>query len=192
MTLRSYSLARLGTLAPVLLAVSLLTFGLSSLSPGDPAAAKLFAQGQEPTAEATALLREQLGLDQPFPVRYLHWLGRMLQGDLGISYTSGQPVLTELLQRLPATLCLAGLALSLSLILTVPAGLLGARYPHSLFDHIARGAALVNSSVPVFWLGLILLFYFGVRLRWLPVAGDGDLRHLALPALTLALALSAT
>jgi ABC-type dipeptide/oligopeptide/nickel transport system permease component len=190
--LRAYLLGRIGLLIPVLLAVSLLTFGLSNLTPGDPARLTLQAQGHEPTEEAVRLLRQQLGLNEPIHLRYLNWMGRVLKGDLGHSFASDQPVLTELLRRFPATLRLTLTGLCLALLISVPVGLATAYYQHSFFDQITRLITVVGSAIPPFWLGMLLLLLFGVRLKWFPIAGSGDLSHLILPALTLALGLSAT
>lgn len=192
MNLPRYTRNRLLALIPLLLVVSVITFGLSNLSPGDPARLMLLAQGQEATAEAVTLLRKRLGLDSPIHLRYLRRAGQMLRGDLDLSYTSGQPVLAELLHRLPATACLAFTSLGLAALITLPVGLWSARFPNSPIDMAGRLFASVGSAMPSFWVGLLLLQWFGVELRWLPVVGDGDGRHLILPSVTLALLLSST
>jgi peptide/nickel transport system permease protein len=188
----NYALRRVLLLVPIMLAVSVLTFLLGNLAPGDPAQNLLVAQGYEPTADAVQRLRQQLGLAQPLHVRYWHWLLRALRGDLGLSFTSRQPVLVELAQRFPATVQLALTAQALATLITIPLGLAAARYRNSLLDHGARIFALLGASVPNYLMGLLLLYGFGVQLGWLPVVGNGDAKHLVLPAVTLALSLSST
>jgi peptide/nickel transport system permease protein len=191
---RSYLLARLAALLPVLLGVSLLAFALANLAPGDPAEQVLRQGGQEPTPEQVQALRHQLGLDAPFAVRYARWLGAVLHGDLGRSYADRRPVAQELARRFPATLELAAGALLIALAIGIPGGVLAAVRRDTLFDHACRTIALLLASLPGFALALFLIYLFAVRLHALPVAGygGGDLRHLALPALALSAATAAT
>lgn len=192
--MRSYLLARLAALLPVLLGVSLLAFALANLAPGDPAEQVLRQGGQEPTPEQVQALRHQLGLDAPFAVRYARWLGAVLHGDLGRSYADRRPVAQELARRFPATLELAAGALLIALAIGIPGGVLAAVRRDTLFDHACRTIALLLASLPGFALALFLIYLFAVRLHALPVAGygGGDLRHLALPALALSAATAAT
>ncbi len=192
--MRSYLLARVAALLPVLLGVSLLAFALANLAPGDPAEQVLRQGGQEPSPEQVQALRHQLGLDAPFAVRYARWLAAVLHGDLGRSYADRRPVAQELARRFPATLELAAGALLLALAIGIPGGVLAAVRRDTLFDHACRTVALLLASLPGFALALFLIYLFAVRLHLLPVAGygGGDLRHLALPALSLSAATAAT
>ncbi len=192
--MRSYLLARVAALLPVLLGVSLLAFALANLAPGDPAEQVLRQGGQEPSPEQVQVLRHQLGLDAPFAVRYARWLAAVLHGDLGRSYADRRPVAQELARRFPATLELAAGALLLALAIGIPGGVLAAVRRDTLFDHACRTVALLLASLPGFALALFLIYLFAVRLHLLPVAGygGGDLRHLALPALSLSAATAAT
>lgn len=182
-----YFLQRLLALPLVLLGVSIVTFGLMSLAPGDPAIVMLRRQGVDPLPGAVQALREQLGLDAPAPVRYARWLGGVLQGDLGRSATSRAPIAQEIATRFPATLQLAGAALGIAMTIALPVGIFSAIRPHSPVDGLARGLALLGSAVPSFWLALLLILLFAVFLQWLPAVGGGTPAHLILPALTLGL-----
>lgn len=172
--------------------VSLLTFGMVHLTPGDPAEILLRMEGINATPEAVEALREKLGLNNPLPVQYGHWISKVLGGDLGVSFETGRPVLEELGQRLPATVELTVAGTMVVLLVSLPLGLLSAVYKNTLVDHIGRFFALVGASVPSFWLGLILIYFLAVKYQLLPVMGRGSPAHLVLPALTLGLGMSAT
>jgi peptide/nickel transport system permease protein len=189
----SYVLRRLGALVPVWLLITLFAFGLANLAPGDPAELILRRQtGEVPTPEAVALLRAELGLDDPVPLRYARWLGNALQGDLGTSYRTGSPVAADLSARFRVTLELAVPAFLLALAIAVPVGVIAAVRRNSLVDHTTRLGALVASSMPGYWLGYMLILALAVGWQVFPVAGRGGWRHLALPALTLALGAAAS
>jgi len=193
-----YIARRLLMLLPVLLGVTLVVFGVMSLVPGDPALAIL---GPYATPERLAELRAELGLDQPWPLRYGHWLADLLAGDLGRSLSLEQPVADAVLGRLGPTLLLAGAALLLAVLLGLAAGLLAALRHNRATDRLVTLAVLLGISLPAFWLGLLLILLFAVWLGWLPASGmttvwlDDQgwavlpdlLRHLLLPALSLAL-----
>ncbi len=170
----------------VLWLLSLITFALANLAPGDPARQALEARGVEPTERMVEQTRQRLGLDEVGPVRYLRWLGSFLSGDLGISYATGESVWHELATRLPATLVLALSAFTISTALALPLGVLSAVRQGSLLDWLARLAALAGAAVPGFWLGLLLITWLAVELRLFPTSGYGTPQHLVLPALTLA------
>jgi ABC-type dipeptide/oligopeptide/nickel transport system permease component len=162
------------------------------LTPGDPAVLML---GQDATPESVAQLRRDLGLDEPLPLQYLIWLGHVLTGNLGTSLWSGRPVLLEIAPRLQATAILATASLVLSTTFGVLAGIISAVRRDTIFDRISTVGSLVGVSMPVFWLGFVLMVIFAVNLRALPPTGmysptGGDildlLRHLILPAVTLA------
>ncbi|MCU0493959.1 MAG: ABC transporter permease [Chloroflexaceae bacterium] len=190
----NYFLRRLLALIPVLFGISLLAFVISMLAPGDPAGA-LYQQlyGEQPRdAETLERFRQELGLNDPAPLRYLRWLGGVAQGNLGASFRSGQPVLHELTSNAPPTLLLALGGLAVSVALAFPLGVLSALRPNGGFDLLARLFSLLGAAMPSFWLAYLLILLFAVRLRWLPVAGLGTWQHLVLPCLTLGLAGAAT
>ncbi len=175
----------------VLFFLSLLTFILMKLAPGDPILLMLEADTVAVTNEEEAALRKELGFDKPVVVQYGTWLLQLLQLDLGYSYMKGKPVLDELLYRLPATLQLTAGGLIVMLIFAVPLGTLSARYHGKLPDHLSRIFALIGASVPLFWLGLLLIYWFAYKLSWLPMMGKGSFSQMILPALTLGIGLSA-
>ena len=188
-----YLARRLLALIPVWLGISLVAFTLANLTPGDPARLMLQRmQGQQPTAGEVAAVRAHLGLDQPFPVRYLRWLGNAVTGDLGISYRTGEPVLRGLLARFPATLQIALLGLGGALLVALPLGMVAAIWRNSPLDHLARVLSLFGAAMPSYWVAYLLIFLLAVRLGVLPVAGQGTWRHLVLPAATLGLATGAS
>ena len=188
-----YIARRLAYLVPVWLGISILAFALSLLAPGDPVR-QILQQGgiDAPSAEQVVALRRELGLDEPAPLRYLRWLGGAVQGDLGRSYRTGEPVLLSLADRFPRTAELALLAVFLGLLIAVPIGIVSALFRNSLLDQGARLCALVGASVPSFWLAYLLIILFAVQLRILPVAGASEPRHIVLPALTLAIGAAAS
>jgi len=186
---------RLLLLVPVLWGVSVVVFLVLHLAPGDPAEVML---GSQATREDLTRLRAEFGLDQPLHVQYGRWIGRLAQGDLGRSLWMKRPVLLEVLGRFKATLLLTGTALVLSTLGGIALGVLSATRPNSLLDRASAVASLFGASMPVFWLGIVLMVIFSLWLGWLPASGmwapygGGDLadlvRHLVLPALTLAAA----
>jgi peptide/nickel transport system permease protein len=182
-----YLATRLLAAIPTLLALTLAAFVLTTAARGDPALLALQQAGQEPTPEALAAYRRQLGLDQPFAVRYLRWLGGVVQGDLGRSFLSQRPVGAMLQERIRPTLILGLSALALSTALGVGMGTIFALRYDTWLDRAGRFATLVLASVPSFWLAIALIVLFGEKLRLLPVAGFGLDRHLVLPALALAI-----
>ncbi|HWL70013.1 MAG TPA: ABC transporter permease, partial [Geminicoccus sp.] len=191
--LPAYVLGRLLALLPVLFGLSLIVFLIMALIPGDPAQAIL---GSYATPENVARINRDLGLDRSLPVQYLTWLGNVVTGDLGRSYSLNRPVLDEVLERFSATLILAGAALVLASVLGLLAGIVSAVYQYGLADKLVTFAVLIGISLPSFWLGLLLILLFAVRWRLLPVSGmyaiygGGGfvdlLWHLVLPAITLA------
>jgi peptide/nickel transport system permease protein/oligopeptide transport system permease protein len=154
------------------------------LLPGDAVSLML---GEHATKDAVAALRDHLGLDKPFAVRYVDYVGRVARGDLGRSIQQNRPVAAELADAWPATLQLTVAALVLAAGIGIAAGIVSAVWPNSLFDAGARLASLFGLSMPIFWTGLVLIVIFSLWLNWLPVGGAGTLAHLVLPAVTLAL-----
>ena len=185
--MRGYLLRRIAYLVPVLFGVSLLAFGLGRVAPGDPARDVLArTTGRQPTHREVVAERRRLGLDRPLAVQYGSWVAHAARGDLGVSYTTGEPVARAIRETLPLTLELAGAALVLSVALGVPLGVAAAARSGSWIDHAVRGFALVAASVPGFWLAYLLILAFSVHLHVLPPVGAGGLSHLVLPAVTLA------
>lgn len=158
---------------------------LIHLVPGDPVQI-MYAQSQGTTPEQLEAIRERLGLDDPIPVQYLSYLGRLLEGDLGQTIRGQQPVLDLLLERLPNTLALAGAAMAIAVAIGLPIGFLAAYRRGTWVDSTLMIGAIAGVSIPHFWLGLVLMFVFAVNLGWLPVAGTGP-GNLILPAVTLGL-----
>jgi peptide/nickel transport system permease protein len=192
---RRYVVRRLLLLVPVLLGVSVIIFMVLHLAPGDPAEIMLGSQATQADLER---LRAELGLTQPLYVQYVHWLGLVARGDLGRSIWMKRPVLAEVLGRFKATLVLTGAALVLSTLGGLALGIASAVRPNSLLDRASAVASLFGASMPVFWLGIVLMVIFALWLGWLPASGmfapyggghvTDLLAHLALPAFTLAAA----
>ena len=183
---------RLPSLVLTLLLISLVTFVVVQVVPGDPAQLIL---GTEAPPEALADLRAQLGLDRPLPLQYLSWLSGMLRGNLGVSLRHGRPVATLIAERLPVTLSLATMSLALAVLLAVPLGVLAAIRQHSALDYGVLVFAQAGLALPSFWIGILLILLFALSLRWLPSGGYvpwgesplGALRSLAMPVLALGL-----
>lgn len=186
MTFWKYLVKRIVHAIPVFLGVSLVVFSLIHLIPGDPALAVL---GDTATPEAVEALREQWNLNDPLYQQFAVWVWGIVQGDLGRSLHTNQPVAEIIISRLPVTLVLASISLLVSLIIAVPAGILSALKRNSWWDHISRIMALAGVSIPNFWLGIVFIIVFAVFLRWLPPGGyhfkDGlwaGLQGMILPA----------
>lgn len=180
---RRYLAQRLAASAVTLLGVSAIVFAMVRLLPGDPART---IAGLLATEEDIARIRVELGLDQPLYVQYGHFLVRLAHGNLGRSARTSQPVLTELGPRLRATIALALLAATVATVLGIAAGTLAASRPYSVFDYGLSLLTLFGVSMPVYWLGLMLIVVFAIQLQWLPAAGAEGWSSLILPALTLA------
>ena len=188
----NYLIRRLKSLFPVIFGVSLITFALMGLVPGDPAEIIAgYGKEIEPSPEKIEAVRKELGLDRSLPLQYLHWLGRVIRGDLGTSLRSGQTVWYELSTRLTATLELASGGMIVGVCIALPIGILSAVWRGSLIDQLSRILALLGASTPSFWLGTMLVLFFAVRLGWLPSMGRGGLLHFILPSIALGLRSSA-
>jgi len=166
----------------VVFGVSVLVFFLLRLAPGDPVS-MLLAETASP--EQIEAVREKWGLNQPIPVQYMVFLSHALQGDLGNSLFFQQPALNVLLERMPATLQLSGVALFFSLSVAIPVGLLSALRRDSFWDYFGTGLAMLGQAIPPYWLGIMLILVFSVGLGWFPTSGRGTIWHLVLPAVTL-------
>lgn len=183
---------RLLQIVIVLIGISFFTFGLTYLSPGDPAEIMLTECGNVPTPELLAKTRAELGLDKPFLVQYGTWLKGVVTGDMGTSYSMKVPVVEKLVSCFWPTFELALASLVIMVLVSVPLGILSAVYQNKWVDYLVRGLTFFGVSIPNFWIGLILLSVFGVTLRWVSVSGGStDFKSLILPAVTLAIAMSA-
>jgi ABC-type dipeptide/oligopeptide/nickel transport system permease component len=182
--LSGYVIRRVLVAVPLLLLVATFTFVLLHALPGDPV---LAMAGERFDESAVQALRAQLGLDAPLHERYLKYMLELFHGDLGRSFVSKRPVAEMILQRFPKTLLLAGAAMLFACVFGVTAGVVSAARPGSAADRLGMTSTFLAVSMPVFWLGLILIFLFSVKLRLLPPSGYGglDLRYLILPAVTL-------
>ncbi len=183
-----YIARRIAYLIPIWLGITLLAFALATFAPGDPAR-NYFQRthGRQPNPTELAQVRARFELDEPIPQRYLGWVGGAVQGDLGLSFSSGRPVADELLNRFPATLQLAAAATLIAVAVAVPIGVLAALKRNSWVDQLTRGVAMLGASIPSFWLALLLIIFFSVKLQLLPSSGRGGFDHLILPALALGL-----
>lgn len=185
-------LNRMGQLIPVLIIVTMLAFWMSNASAGDVATVTLQNRGVVVTEESLAEVREELGLNDPLPVQYVNWLKKAFCLDFGVSFQSNRPVTEEILSRFPATLELAIVGSLLSLLLAVPIALLAVRYRNRLPDRVIRVLSSLGATLPDFWFGLILLYFFGVKLRIVPVVAGNDIQNIILPAFVLAIQYAAS
>jgi peptide/nickel transport system permease protein len=191
-----YLAKRIATLIPTLIFVSMLIFGLQQLLPGDPA---LILAGEEQDPAVVAHLRQVMHLDAPLPLRYLHWVGAVLHGDLGESVRMQLPVRALIAQKLPVTLQLALMAFAIALLIGIPAGIVAAVWRGTAWDTLANAFALWGLSTPNFWLGILMILLFSVQLGWLPASGyvspfedlGANLASMAMPAFVLGNAIAA-
>ena len=185
--MHKYVLKRLLMLIPVILGVTFVVFFILNLAPGDPAAIIL---GDQATAEALAMKREELGLNDPIFIRYFHYMRDLLHGSLGVSYKNSIPVWDQVIMRLPNTAILATAGILVALLIGIPIGIISAKKQYSLLDNVSMVFALIGVSMPNFWSGLLLVMLFSLTLGWLPSQGMASgfgpmLKSLILPALTL-------
>jgi len=180
-----YLARRLLLMVVVLTGISMMTFFLSFVMPGDPARA---IAGPRASEEALDTLREKWGLDQPLPIQYLRYMGRLLRGDLGRSYYTRLEVLPAIIHRLPATLRLAAAGILAELLIGIPVGILSAVKQYSWTDRVGMIGALLGICLPTFFLGLLLLYFFAYKLSLFPLGGIGGIHYMILPALTIGLA----
>ncbi len=178
-----FLMKRLLSIIPVLLGISLLLFFMLRMLPGDPA--QVLA-GQMASPEDVRIIRIQMGLDQPLYIQYGVFLKRLVHLDLGVSARTQNPVIQEIWARLPNTILLALCAITLACLFGIPAGVVAAIRPYSWIDYLVTLASLFGISMPVFWLGLMLMIVFSITLQWLPAGGIGTWKHLVLPSITLA------
>lgn len=197
----TYILKRLLQTIPTLLVISFMIFSLLYLTPGDPVQLILGTEDSHISHEQRILIEQQWGLDKPFMVRYFQFIGKAMQGDLGVSYATNQDVFDSIMIRMPATIRLASFSMLLALLISVPLGILAALKHNSIWDSLATALATVGVSLPKFWFGLVLIIFFSLKLGWLPstgsatISGDGIvgfLRYVIMPASSLALGMAAT
>lgn len=189
--IKRYIVKRLLLLIPVLLGVTFITFGLMYISPNDPAEMMMTAQGMPIDPEVLAKMRARMGLDKPFLTQYFIWLGNFIRGDLGMSYAQNEPVADMLTRAIPTTLRLTVYSCLFTLVFSVPLGILAAVYHNRAADHLIRACTFVGVSIPGFFLALLLMYFFSIRLKLLPVMGDETtFKGLLLPSATLAAAMT--
>ena len=185
-------ISRLLQMVIVLIGISFLTFLLTFLSPGDPVRNMYISMGMVPDEEIIAETREAMGLNDPFLTQYLRWLGNCCRGDFGTSFSWNKPVVQLLATRIWPTLKLTLCSLALMLIVAVPLGVLSAVHKNKFIDYLVRVITFFGVSLPNFWVGLLLILWFCVRLKLLPVvSSSGDLKSMILPSVTLAVAMAA-
>lgn len=190
--MRDYILKRLATVIPILIGISFLSFALISLSPSNPAEVALRVNEIVPTEEAVKAMEEQLGTNKPYIERYVTWLTDSLQGDFGNSYVNNKPVAKLIGQAIPNTIKLALVALIITIVFSVLVGILCAVYEGTFGDKLARALVFVGTAMPSFWVGLLLIWIFSVKLNLFPTSGMERPSSIVLPSITLALAYIST
>ena len=187
-----YVLKRIIQLIPILFAITFLSYGMMRIAGSDVVTQKMENTGTVVSDEVLNAEREQLGLDKPFLTQYAVWLGKLLRGDMGNSYVSGKPVFATFVSKLPATLLLTAVSIVMTIIISVPLGVLAAVKQNRVTDYVIRFFSFIGNSLPNFFVSLILMYVLAIRLRWFPViAKDVSLKSVAMPAITLAIAMSA-
>ena len=174
----------------MLIIVSFISFALMNLSSGDPAEIMLSSQGSVVTPQLLESVREDMGLNQPFVTQYLNWLKNIIHGDFGTSYASGRSVIVEMNEHLPYTIKLAGSAMIITLIVSIPLGILSAVKKDKFIDKFIRLFTFVGNSIPGFLLALILLLVFSLKLKLLPILSESGAKSIILPSVTLAFAMT--
>lgn len=190
--MKKYILRRLLQLIPILLVITFLSFGMMRLAGSDAVLQKMENTGMVVSQEVLDSARAELGLDKPFLTQYFVWLGNLLHGDMGTSYISGQEVFGTFLSKLPATLLLTAVSILLTIVISIPLGVLAAVKQNRFTDYLIRAASFLGNSMPNFFVALLLMYFFSIRLKVFPViASDMSLSSVALPSFTLAVAMSA-
>lgn len=190
--MKKYAVRRLLQLIPILLAITFLSYGMMRIAGSDVVEQKMENTGETVSQEIVDAAREELGLDKPFFVQYFSWLGNLLRGDMGTSYVSNKPVFSTFVSKLPATLLLTFVSILLTVVISIPLGIWAAVRQNKVTDYVIRTASFIGNSLPNFFVSLLLMYLFAIRLGWFPVISKGvSLQSVALPALTLAIAMSA-
>lgn len=190
--MKKYIIKRLLQLIPILIGITLLTFVLMNASSTDAVDVMEQNTGTSWTEEQKQAVRVELGLDKPLPMQYLVWLGKLLRGDMGESYISGQPVFSQFVSKLPATIYLTITSILLTVLLSIPLGILSAVRKNKFTDYLIRVLSFIGNSMPGFFVALLLMYVFSLKLGWFPVMGNNaGWKSVVLPTLTLAIAMSA-
>ena len=190
--MKNYAVRRLLQLIPILLAITFLSYGMMRIAGSDVVEQKMENTGETVSQELIDAAREELGLDKPFVVQYFTWLGNLLRGDMGTSYVSNKPVFSTFVSKLPATLLLTVVSILLTVVISIPLGIWAAVKQNKATDYVIRTASFIGNSLPNFFVSLLLMYLFAIRLGWFPVISKGvSLQSVALPAFTLAIAMSA-
>lgn len=190
--MKNYAVRRLLQLIPILLAITFLSYGMMRIAGSDVIEQKMENTGETVSQEMIDAAREELGLDKPFVVQYFTWLGNLLRGDMGTSYVSNMPVFSTFISKLPATLLLTAVSILLTVVISIPLGIWSAVKQNKATDYVIRTASFIGNSLPNFFVSLLLMYLFAIRLGWFPVVSNGvSMKSVTLPALTLAIAMSA-
>lgn len=190
--MKKYVAKRLLQLLPILLVITFLSFGMMRLAGSDAVLQKMENTGMVVSQEVLEKARAELGLNKPFLTQYFVWLGNLLRGDMGTSYISGKEVFPAFVSKLPATLLLAGVSLLLTVVISIPLGILAAVKQNRFTDYLIRVASFLGNSMPNFFVALLLMYFLSIRMPIFPVIANGlSIQSVALPSLTLAIAMSA-
>lgn len=190
--MKHYTIMRLLQLIPILFAITFLSYGMMRIAGSDVVEQKMENTSGMVSQEVIDAAREELGLDKPFVIQYFTWLGKLLRGDMGTSYVSNKPVFDTFVSKLPATLLLTVVSIFLTVVISIPLGIWAAVKQNKATDYVIRTASFIGNSLPNFFVSLLLMYLFAIRLRWFPVISKGvSLQSVALPAFTLAIAMSA-
>ncbi len=190
--MRKFVIGRFLQLIPILFVITFLSFGMMRLAGSDAVLQKMENTGMAVSQDTIDAARAQLGLDKPFLTQYFVWLKNLFQGDMGKSYISGKEVFPAFISKLPATLLLALVSIAITIIISIPLGILSALKQNGWVDYLIRTVSFLGNSLPNFFVGLILMYLFAIRLGWLPVISrEVTLQNVILPSLTLAIAMSA-
>ena len=187
-----YIIKRIIQLIPLLFAITFLSFAMMRLAGSDVVEQKMLNTGQVISENQLAMAKEQLGLDDPFLTQYFRWLNNLLHGDMGVSYVSGQNVFETFISKLPATLLLTFTSIILTIIISIPLGIIAAVHHNKFVDYIIRFLSFIGNSLPNFFVSLVLMYILATKLRWLPIISkDVSATSIVMPTLTLAIAMSA-
>ena len=190
--MKKYTIKRIFLLIPILFAITFLSYGMMRIAGSDVVTQKMENTGAVVSEATLDAAREQLGLDKPFLTQYFVWLGKLLRGDMGNSYVSGFSVFDTFISKLPATLLLTVTSILLTVIISIPLGILAAVKQNTVIDYIIRFCSFIGNSLPNFFVSLLLMYFLAIKIRIFPViAKDVSLKSVAMPAITLAIAMSA-
>ena len=190
--MKKYTIKRIIQLIPILFAITFLSYGMMRIAGSDVVTQKMENTGAVVSEATLDAAREQLGLDKPFLTQYFVWLGKLLRGDMGNSYVSGFSVFDTFILKLPATLLLTVTSILLTVIISIPLGILAAVKQNTVIDYIIRFCSFIGNSLPNFFVSLLLMYFLAIKIRIFPViAKDVSLKSVAMPAITLAIAMSA-